>query len=274
MAPASSARASCRQVTARIRTLDTASATRRAISPLARPSPSLRVIQDAAGYSYLVSEPPAAASADGATTRFPLLLFLHGVSERGVNVEDVMRQGVPRLISGGSDLSAEERAIGEAITRQFIVVAPQCPPLEVWDEAKLLTLLDRVVRDHLVDARRVYLCGLSMGGFGTWGLAMRHPEKFAAIVAVCGGGRVRDVAAALPERLAAQRTLGVWAFHGALDRIVPLEESERMVAALQAAGASDVKLTVYPEVSHDAWTRAFLNPELYAWLLRHARPCA
>lgn len=163
-----------------------------------------------------------------------------------------------------------EVAIGRDIAERFLVVAPQCPSLEVWNDGALLALLDIVVRDYDVDPRRVYLTGLSMGGFGAWSLGLRHPERFAALAPICGGGRLADVAAARERVPGDLQRLGIWAFHGARDRIVPVDESERMITALRDTGVRDVRLTVYPETGHDAWTAAYGNPELYLWFLTHA----
>jgi predicted peptidase len=110
-----------------------------------------------------------------------------------------------------------------------------------------------------------------MGGYGTWKLALAHPEKFAAIVPICGGGERIDVLLAGRERAAALRDLGVWAFHGAKDPVVPLEESERMVDAFKKTGVKEVKLTIYPEADHNSWTETYFNPALYEWLLKHQR---
>ena len=122
-----------------------------------------------------------------------------------------------------------------------------------------------------MDTNRVYLTGLSMGGFGTWKLAVAHPELFAAIVPICGGGETIEVLLAARERGAALKSLPVWAFHGAKDPVVSLEESERMVNALKKLGGKEVKLTVYPEAQHDSWTETYNNPQLYEWFLQHKR---
>jgi predicted peptidase len=232
-------------------------------------SSRLRAIRNSRGYHYLVSQPGGSVS--GAARRSPLILFLHGSAERGTQVEDVARQGLPKFLAGPADLSPAERALGNNVAERFTVIAPQCAPYEVWDEPMLLTLLDDVARDFPVDADRVYLTGMSMGGFGAWMLGMRHPQRFAALVPICGGGRIADVRQAAENQRAALQRLGVWAFHGARDRIVPVEESVRMIDALKHAGARDVNLTVYPEGDHDAWTAGFGHPALYEWLLRHSR---
>jgi predicted peptidase len=132
-------------------------------------------------------------------------------------------------------------------------------------------LLDEVTGGFKVDINRVYLTGLSMGGYGTWDLGLRHPERFAAIVPICGGGELINVLLANGQKAQALKSLGVWAFHGAKDPIVPLDESQRMVNILKKKGGQDVRLTVYPEAGHDAWTETYNNPELYQWLLNHER---
>lgn len=183
--------------------------------------------------------------------RWPLMLFLHGAGERGGNLELVKKHGPPKLIAQGKDLP-------------FIVVSPQCPSEQWWPEKieTLVALLDEIQSDYAVDPNRVYLTGLSMGGFGTWALACAHPERFAAIVPICGGGQ-RYLAGRL-------KNVPVWAFHGAKDPVVPLAESQTMVQAVTRAGGQ-AKLTVYPDAQHDSWTVTYENPELYDWLLSQER---
>jgi predicted peptidase len=189
--------------------------------------------------------------------RWPLLLFLHGAGERGTNVQDVAINGPLKLVKQGRELP-------------FIIVAPQCPKGQDWADEPLLALLEHAKKEYAVDTNRVYLTGLSMGGYATWRLGMLHPEKFAAIAPVCGGGSLLDVI--LPGRgRAALKRLPIWAFHGAKDTAVPVEESERMAKILKELGAKEVKLTIYPDAGHDSWTEAYNNPELYAWLLKHSR---
>jgi predicted peptidase len=124
---------------------------------------------------------------------------------------------------------------------------------------------------YAIDTNRVYLTGLSMGGYGTWKLATAHPERFAAIAPICGGGEIIDVLLAERRKAADLKALGIWAFHGAKDPVVPVEESERMVNALMRAGCTDVQLTIYPEAGHESWTEAYANPKLYDWFLAHKR---
>lgn len=181
--------------------------------------------------------------------RWPLMLFLHGSGESGSDVEKVKVHGPPKLLAAGKQFP-------------FIVVSPQAPRAGGWDNLALLTLLDEIGEKYRVDPDRVYLTGLSMGGFGTWSLASEFPERFAAIAPICGGGNPRSA-----RRL---RNMPTWVFHGAKDPTVPLSQSQMMVDALKALG-SDVKFTVYPEAGHDSWTETYNNPELYEWFLSQKR---
>ena len=144
----------------------------------------------------------------------------------------------------------------------FIVVSPQSPG-GGWNNEVLINLLDETEKNYSVDTDREYLTGLSMGGFGTWALATENPNRFAAIAPICGGGqafRVRRI-----------KDVPVWVFHGAKDPVVPVKSSQDMVDALKAAGAPEVKFTIYPEAMHDSWTETYDNPELYTWFLAHKR---
>lgn len=195
---------------------------------------------------------------EDSSRQWPLVLFLHGAGERGDDVKKVGVHGPPKLISAGTNFP-------------FIVVSPQCPSGQRWENEPLLGLLDDIVKNYRVDTSRVYLTGLSMGGYGTWSLGCSYPERFAAIIPICGGGERISVLLAGRAKAQALRTLGVWAFHGAKDPVVPLEESERMVQALEKAGVQEAKLTVYPEATHDSWTKTYENPEVFEWLLKHRR---
>lgn len=190
---------------------------------------------------------------------WPLMLFLHGAGERGSDVARVAVHGPPKLVKQGRDLP-------------FILVSPQCPEGQRWDNESLLALLDEVIKKHKVDTKRVYLTGLSMGGYGTWSLAAHHPERFAAVAPICGGGSTIDILLRARVKDSPIKTLPTWVFHGAKDPVVLLAESERMVAALKKAGNNDVKLTVYPEAQHDSWTETYNNEELYEWFLGKSRP--
>lgn len=201
---------------------------------------------------------------------WPLLLFLHGAGERGTDVQLVARHGPPKLLSGAAT-TEEESSAARPLAENFIVISPQCPLGQVWDDDAVLALLDSVCREQKVDRARVYLTGLSMGGYGTWSLAMKHPQRFAAVVPICGGGRLLEILISRGPAREALQTLGVWAFHGAQDPTVPVAESERMIDLLRRVGVKDIDLTIYPEAKHDSWTATYANAELYAWLLRHIR---
>ena len=181
---------------------------------------------------------------------WPLLLFLHGIGERGDNLELLKKHGPPKLIEAGKEFP-------------FTVVSPQCPNDRWWEPIELKALLDEIVEKYKVDQDRIYATGLSMGGFGTWSLAVYQPRRFAAIVPICGGGEP------VLTRLYAKTP--AWVFHGAKDPVVPLERSEKMVEALKKNGGN-VKFTVYPEAGHDCWTEAYNDPKLYEWLLEQKRP--
>lgn len=185
--------------------------------------------------------------------KYPLILFLHGAGERGDDLELVKIHGIPKIVEQQKDFP-------------FIAISPQCPADRWWVDAWLLEalngLLDEIIQNYRVDTNRVYLTGLSMGGFGTWALAIAHPERFAAIAPICGGG--------MPWMAYRIKDVPVWAFHGAQDPVVPLQRTEEMVDALKRLNAP-VKLTVYPDAGHDSWSQTYSNPELYQWFLAHPK---
>jgi predicted peptidase len=185
---------------------------------------------------------------------FPTILFLHGLGESGKDPSTVSRHGLPPYVAQHPDFP-------------FIVIAPQCPWNTWWPELadELDQLLLHCGTTFPVDRRRLYLTGLSMGGYGSWYLGALWPERFAAIAPICGGGIVFH---GFPKRVERLKQTPVWAFHGALDDVVPLSESQRLVDALRECGGN-VKLTVYPHAAHDSWTETYNNAELYSWLLSH-----
>ncbi len=182
--------------------------------------------------------------------KWPLILFLHGAGERGEDVNKVKVHGPPKIVEKKKDFP-------------FIVVSPQCPANAWWNPQDLNALLDDVMAAHKVDADRVYLTGLSMGGFGTWEMISRYPQRFAAIAPICGAGN--------PAMVRRFKDVPVWVFHGDKDPVVPVSGSDDMVAALKKAGA-EVKYTRYEGVQHDSWTLTYDNQELYDWFLSHKRP--
>jgi predicted peptidase len=182
------------------------------------------------------------------SNKFPLLIFLHGSGERGTDLDKVKFHGPPKLISEGKEFP-------------FIVVSPQCPEGRWWQISELNFLLDELIAELKIDINRIYLTGLSMGGYGTWAWAEYAPDRFAAIAPVCGGGN--------PLTISKIGKMPVWAFHGAKDFVVPVAESERLINKLKIVNP-DVKFTIYPEAGHDAWTETYNNPELYEWFLNQS----
>ena len=202
-------------------------------------------------YDFLLQLPEGYSDA-GRDRRWPLVLFLHGIGERGSDIQRIKNHGLPKLI-------------GQGKRYPFIVVSPQCPDDEWWNVLALEALIAHVAKKYRVDPDRVYLTGLSMGGYGTWALAQRHAERYAAVVPICGGGEIRHA----PEL----RNLPLWAFHGAKDFTVPVKRSQEMIDAIKAAGGSP-KLTIYPEGGHNVWDETYDNPELWTWLLAQKRNAA
>jgi len=221
-----------------------------------RPQKFKRKITRIVSADYLLHLPRGYDAKDG--QHWPLMLFLHGAGERGSDLKKVAVHGPPKMVKNKTEFP-------------FILASPQCPEGETWSDDVLLNLLDHVIKKHRVDTNRVYLTGLSMGGYGTWSLGIKHPERFAAIAPICGGGETIHVLLANRKKATALKSVGIWAFHGAKDPVVKLEESERMVAALKKAGVKEVDLTVYPEAQHDSWTETYANQKFYDWFLKHER---
>jgi len=180
---------------------------------------------------------------------WPLMLFLHGAGERGDDIEKVTIHGPAKLLK-----EQEYRDVCP-----FIVVSPQCRENFYWSPKQLLLLLDGIEKEFKVDQSRVYVTGLSMGGFGSWMFAAEARERFAAIAPICGGFQV--------EQAAKLVDIPIWAFHGEKDILVPAKLSIDMVAAIEVAGGKKIKLTLYPEAGHDSWTETYDNLELYRWFL-------
>lgn len=206
--------------------------------------------------------------------RWPVILFLHGAGERGNDGRRQTQIGVAAAIR-----SAPERI-------PAIVVFPQAPEDQRWIGAPAdaaMAALDEAMREFHGDRHRIYLTGLSLGGFGTWHLALAHPDTFAALVPVCGGivphGSATSVlqsplttAAADPYAFTAERLhrIPIRIYHGADDTVILPSESQKMFAALRAAGA-DVQYTEYPGVGHNAWDRAYGDAQLWTWLFQQTR---
>lgn len=197
--------------------------------------------------TYLIKYPEGFSK----TEKHPILIFLHGAGSRGTST-DALR-GNPFF------------KCTAPLNLPFVIVAPLCSENTWFDLFEHLEgLVKEVAQLPFVDEKRIYLTGNSMGGYGTWQLAMSMPEYFAAIVPVCGGGMYWNAG-----RLA---NLPVWAFHGGKDGTVFPTESEKMVNAVNRAGGN-ARLTTYPDREHDSWTPTYSNPEVFEWLLQHESNC-
>lgn len=178
----------------------------------------------------------------------PLMLFLHGRGESNGPLSLVAKWGPPRRLAAGEPMN-------------YVVVSPQCPRESFWSESdqqqRLLELLDHVERTHNVDSDRIYLTGLSMGGYGSWRLAADHPDRFAAVVPVCGKGDPKDASKLVD--------LPIWAWHGTEDRAVPFDGSAKIVEAIRAAGGTKVRFTSLEHVGHASWQAAYQSTDLYRW---------
>jgi predicted peptidase len=181
---------------------------------------------------------------------WPLIIFLHGSGERGNDPNRLKVHSLPKIIDKDEEFP-------------FIVVSPQCPDGKRWNAESLNMMLDEVLTKLPVDTNRIYLTGLSMGGYGTWKFAIAYPERFAAVAPVCGWGHLEDV-----EKL---KDKPVWIFHGAKDNVVPPSESEKMVQFLEKFGSTKLKFTLYPNANHNAWDATYSNKELYDWFLQHTK---
>lgn len=202
--------------------------------------------QDNSSYRY-VTNLPSNFKVDQAT---PLLLFLHGSGERGDDLEKVKVHGPPKLAALGKDFPA-------------IVISPQCPSDERWDTNRLEALLKEVQSKYRIDKSRIYLTGLSMGGYGTMSWVYAHPEHFAAIAPICGGQLEKGKSEGIKD-------IPLWAFHGDQDNVVPIEQTNAYIQELKDVGGNP-KYTIYLGVGHDSWTATYDNPEFWEWLFNQKR---
>ena len=198
---------------------------------------------------YVVFVPPSYK----ADKDYPVILFLHGAGSTGDDGEKQVKGGLAKAIRDKKQ------------DFPFIVVFPQAHQ-KGWgakgESAKrALAILDEVMKDYKTDKKRVYLTGLSMGGFGTWSLAAAYPERWAAIAPICGGGD--------PKTAAKIKDIPCWCFHGDADPTVKVERSREMIKALKDAGGSP-RYDEYPGVNHNSWDKAYATAELYTWFLKHA----
>lgn len=183
------------------------------------------------------------------TERWPLIMFLHGSGESGSDVKKVKVHGPPKLVDNGKKFP-------------FIIVSPQSDVPSGWDVEMLYKLLQYIKKSYRVNEKKIYLTGLSMGGYGTWAFAMKYPDEFAAIAPVCGGGDTINT-----WKL---RNIPVWCFHGAKDDVVPPGGSENLVKATRRYN-SNVHYTLYPDANHNSWDLTYGNDSLYSWFLKQSK---
>ncbi len=193
----------------------------------------------------------------------PVILFLHGAGETGTDGKRQAQVGLGKAVKAHED------------TFQFITVFPQSQK-RTWqagsaDADRALAILDEVMKEYKTDPDRVYLTGLSMGGYGTWSLAAKYPDRWAAIAPICGGaGRSGSGAESIAEKV---KDLPCWCFHGGSDPTVPVSQSRTLMKALWNAGGHP-NYTEYPGVGHNSWDKAYATADLYDWFLKHQRKSA
>ncbi len=210
-------------------------------------------VNDPTTLDYLLFMPvDTSAVIDG---RFPLIISLHGIDGRGSDLWMVKGEGLPKILDGWNAFP-------------FIVVSPQCPGTTEWyfnDGVQALVdkLIDSAIARYPVDTNRIYLTGLSMGGIGTLDMAIRYPQRFAAIMPIAF--RIEP-----GWDVCAMTNIPFWGFHGALDPIIPLANAQSVITTLTGCGGTPA-FTVYPDLYHDAWSRTYNNPAVYDWLLTHSR---
>ena len=180
---------------------------------------------------------------------WPLMLFLHGAGERGNDINQVKKWGPPKRV-------------GEKKDFPFVVISPQCPKNKRWDPAQLHSLVEHTAASHKIDRSRMYCTGLSMGGYGTWAMIAKYPKLFAAAIPICGGGN--------PATAKKITEVPIWAFHGDADGVVPPSRSQVIIDAIKKAGGTKSKLTIYPGVNHNSWSKTYTNEKVYEWLLSHS----
>lgn len=200
---------------------------------------------------------------------YPLILYLHGAGERGTDNELPLKNGVMNFVTSA-----------KLINDPCFILVPQCPPQFRWVEVDwglkshimpdsvslplyhAMEILKQIVAEFPVDTFRIYVTGLSMGGFGTWDAIFRYPEIFAAAVPVCGGGDI-----AMASRIT---HVPVWAFHGLKDKVVLPERSTDMVHAVNSYGGN-ARLTLYCSVAHNVWLRAYRDETMMRWLFSQTK---
>lgn len=193
--------------------------------------------------------------------KWPLILFLHGIGERGVDIDAIKKHPLPEMLEQQADFP-------------FIVVSPQLSlETDTWSAIidPLDTLLNQLQTIYAIDPQRIYVTGMSMGGFGTWEFALRHPQRIAAAVPIAGGYKYENPTL-IPDNICTLKNVPMWIFHGAKDEVFAPIYAKTMVEALTACGGQ-AKFTLYPNANHEvSFLRAYADPELFEWLLAQTKP--
>jgi hypothetical protein len=185
--------------------------------------------------------------------RWPLIIYLHGGSRRGNDLIKLYADGIPDQLYRGREFP-------------FIIIAPQCPEHIRWSTDNWFENLYKEVNDkYRIDTNRVYLTGFSLGGAGTWYIAAKYPDKFAAIAPMSGFTSHMDY---IDNNIDKLIDMSIWAFHGKIDNVVPFEETERITKKLDGKN-KDLRFSVEPEVGHWINWLVYPNQELYDWFLKY-----
>lgn len=203
-----------------------------------------------ADYNYLLYLPKDYSEQ---TKNYPLVIYLHGGSHTGNDLDKLKEYGLPYLVDIGNDFD-------------FIIASPQCPSNKYWSSDEWFEpLYGKIVSEYRVDTNKVYLTGISMGGYGTYIVAMDHPDKFAAIVPLCGGCNDSDT-----TRICNLKNIPIWAFHGTADDMIPISETERVVTALNRC-KGNIRFTKLEGEGHGIQYLYEKFHKMYKWMLKQSR---
>lgn len=207
-------------------------------------------IKQKADYNYLVYLPKDYFKQ---SKNYPLAIYLHGGSHKGNDLNKLKEYGLPYLVDQGRDFD-------------FIIVSPQCPYNKYWSSENWFEpLYEKIISEYRVDINKVYLTGISMGGYGTFIVAMDHPDKFAAIIPLCGGCNDSDTL-----RICNLKDMPIWAFHGTADDMIPISETERIETTLNKC-KGNIKFTKLEGEGHGIQHLYEKYTKMYKWMLQQSR---
>ena len=205
--------------------------------------------------------------------KYPLVIFFHGAGERGLDNRTQFQRFAPTIfwqkypcyvVAPECPARTAENSNAESVWVDTSFGAPSHKMKEIptWPLQLAMQLINQIIKENKVDVNRIYVIGLSMGGFATWEIIQREPGLFAAAIPICGGGD--------PDYAAKLNSIPLWVVHGGSDRTVPVTRSREMVSAIQASGGN-VKYSEYPGVDHDSWSQTYGNPEIWDWLFSQVK---